>query len=61
MARLRRQSGEGGFTLVELLVASAMGVIVMGAVASLMISAGGDQPFDQMPDHLRMHHHLVLA
>jgi prepilin-type N-terminal cleavage/methylation domain-containing protein len=44
MARLRRQPGEGGFTLVELLVASAMGVIVMGAVASLMISAVRDQP-----------------
>jgi prepilin-type N-terminal cleavage/methylation domain-containing protein len=35
---------EAGFTLVELLVASAMGVVVMGAVASLLISAVKDQP-----------------
>ena len=39
-----RGRGEGGFTLVELLVASAMGVVVMGAVASLVISAVRDQP-----------------
>jgi len=44
IARLRRQSGEGGFTLVELLVASAMGVVVMSAVASLVISAVRVQP-----------------
>jgi type II secretory pathway pseudopilin PulG len=44
IARLRRQSGEGGFTLVELLVASAMGVVVMGAVASLVISTVKQQP-----------------
>jgi type II secretory pathway pseudopilin PulG len=43
-ARLRSSRGEGGFTLVELLVASAMGVVVMGAVASLVISAVRDQP-----------------
>lgn len=43
-ARLRAARGEGGFTLVELLVASAMGVVVMGAVASLVISAVRDQP-----------------
>jgi len=36
--------GDGGFTLVELLVAASMGVVVMGAVASLMISAVRDQP-----------------
>jgi Tfp pilus assembly protein PilW len=36
--------GEEGFTLVELLVAAAMGVVVMAAVASLMISAMRDQP-----------------
>jgi type II secretory pathway pseudopilin PulG len=35
---------EGGYTLVELLVASTMGVIVMGAVAMLVISAVRDQP-----------------
>jgi type II secretory pathway pseudopilin PulG len=44
IARLRRPSGEGGFTLVELLVASTMGVVVMGAVASLMISTIRQQP-----------------
>ena len=37
-------AAEAGFTLVELLVASAMGVIVMGAVASLVISAVASQP-----------------
>ncbi|MGE5408325.1 MAG: PilW family protein [Syntrophothermus sp.] len=42
LRRLRRD--QGGFTLVELLVASAMGVVVMGAVASLVISAVRDQP-----------------
>jgi Tfp pilus assembly protein PilW len=44
IARLRSQNGEGGYTLVELLVAATMGVIVMGAVASLMISAVREQP-----------------
>jgi type II secretory pathway pseudopilin PulG len=44
IARLRQESGEGGFTLVELMVASLMGVVVMGAVASLMISAVREQP-----------------
>lgn len=44
IARLRRPKGEGGFTLVELLVSAAMGVIVMGAVASLLISAVREQP-----------------
>ncbi len=43
-ARLRRLRGEAGVTLIELLVASAMGVVVMGAVASLVISAVRDQP-----------------
>jgi Tfp pilus assembly protein PilW len=44
IARLRTSHGEAGFTLVELLVASMMGVVVMGAVASLVISAVRDQP-----------------
>lgn len=43
-ARLRALRGERGLTLVELLVASAMGVVVMGAVATLVISAVKDQP-----------------
>jgi type II secretory pathway pseudopilin PulG len=38
------RSREEGFTLVELLVAATMGVVVMGAVASLVISAVRDQP-----------------
>jgi type II secretory pathway pseudopilin PulG len=42
--RLRVRGGESGFTIVELLVAGAMGVVVMGAVASLMISALKAQP-----------------
>jgi prepilin-type N-terminal cleavage/methylation domain-containing protein len=40
-ARLR---SEDGFTLVELLVASMMGVILMGVAGSLVISALKDQP-----------------
>jgi len=43
-ARLREAGREDGFTLFELLVASMMGVVVMGAVASLVISAVKDQP-----------------
>jgi type IV pilus assembly protein PilW len=39
-----RRRGEDGFTIVELLVASAMGVVVMAAVASLVISAVRGQP-----------------
>jgi hypothetical protein len=42
--RLRPAGGESGLTLVELLVASAMGVILMGVVGSLLISAVRDQP-----------------
>jgi Tfp pilus assembly protein PilW len=42
LAALRRQ--EAGMTLVELLVASAMGVVVMGGVAVLVITALKDQP-----------------
>jgi prepilin-type N-terminal cleavage/methylation domain-containing protein len=45
MIRLRRIRGDQrGLTLIELLVASAMGVVVMGAAASLVISAVRDQP-----------------
>jgi Tfp pilus assembly protein PilW len=40
----RRGEGEGGFTLIELLVAAGMGVVLMGAVASLVISAVKYQP-----------------
>jgi type II secretory pathway pseudopilin PulG len=43
-ARLRAIRGDGGYTLVELLVASAMGVVVMGAAVSLLISGVRDQP-----------------
>jgi type II secretory pathway pseudopilin PulG len=35
---------EGGFTLIELLVAAGMGVVLMGAVASLVIGALRYQP-----------------
>ena len=42
--RIARTRAEDGFTLVELLVASAMGVVVMSAVAMLVISAVRDQP-----------------
>jgi type II secretory pathway pseudopilin PulG len=43
-SRLRLARSEDGYTLVELLVASTMGVVVMGAVALLVISAVKDQP-----------------
>lgn len=42
--RLRQTSSEGGFTLVELLVASAMSTLVMGAIAMLVIGAVKTQP-----------------
>jgi len=46
--RLRKMRGggvdESGFTLVELLVGSAMGVVLMGAIASLVIGAVKFQP-----------------
>jgi Tfp pilus assembly protein PilW len=44
---LRRLPGgdrEAGMTLVELLVAASMGVILLGAVGSMLISAVRDQP-----------------
>jgi Tfp pilus assembly protein PilW len=37
-------SGEAGITLVELLVASAMGVVVLGAVGAMVIGAMRQQP-----------------
>jgi Tfp pilus assembly protein PilW len=39
-----RGSDQSGFTLVELLVGAAMGVVLMGAVASLVIGAVKYQP-----------------
>lgn len=42
--RLSQLRSEEGLTLVELLVASAMGAVVMSAVAMLVISAVRDQP-----------------
>lgn len=41
---MRAVRGEAGFTLIELLVAMTMGVVVLGAVGSLMVSAMKDQP-----------------
>jgi prepilin-type N-terminal cleavage/methylation domain-containing protein len=41
MKRMRSQSG---FTLIELLVSMTMGVVVLGAVGSLVVSAMKDQP-----------------
>lgn len=43
-ARPAALGGERGFTLVELLVAMTMGVIVLGAVGSLVVSAMKNQP-----------------
>lgn len=43
-ARLRGHDGEAGLTLVELLVAAAMSVIVVGAAGSMLVSAVRDQP-----------------
>lgn len=42
--RLRGARRDAGFTLVELLVASTMGVVVLGAVGSLVVSAMKSQP-----------------
>jgi len=39
-----RPGREGGFTLIELLVSMTMGVVVLGAVGSLVVSAMKDQP-----------------
>ncbi len=40
----RPGGGESGYTLVELLVSATMGVVVMGAVASLVIGTVRSQP-----------------
>jgi type II secretory pathway pseudopilin PulG len=42
--RLNGSSGEAGLTLIELLVAAAMSVVLVGAAASMMISAVQTQP-----------------
>jgi hypothetical protein len=42
--RLRGHGNEAGLTLIELLVASAMGVVLLGAVSSMVISAMRSQP-----------------
>jgi prepilin-type N-terminal cleavage/methylation domain-containing protein len=41
---MRLPRGQAGFTLIELLVAMTMGVVVLGAVVSLVISAMRYQP-----------------
>jgi type II secretory pathway pseudopilin PulG len=42
--RYRRSDREGGFTLVELIVAAGMGVVLMAAVGTLVIGAVKHQP-----------------
>jgi prepilin-type N-terminal cleavage/methylation domain-containing protein len=42
--RLDRGRSEAGFSLIELLVASAMSVVLLGAVGSMVISAMRSQP-----------------
>jgi hypothetical protein len=44
LGRLRTQPGEAGLTLIELLVASTMSVILVGASTAMLISAVKDQP-----------------
>lgn len=41
---MRRLRSQAGFTLIELLVSMTMGVVVLGAVGSLVVSAMKDQP-----------------
>jgi prepilin-type N-terminal cleavage/methylation domain-containing protein len=41
---VRGEGGERGLTLIELLVATAIGVVLLGAVSSLMVSALKGQP-----------------
>ena len=43
-ARLTGGGGEAGLTLVEMLVASAMAVVVVGAVGTMLVSAMRNQP-----------------
>lgn len=43
-ARARLGEGESGMTLIELLVAAAMGIVLMGAVGTVMIGAMRSQP-----------------
>jgi type II secretory pathway pseudopilin PulG len=43
-ARLAGRGEEAGLTLVELLVAAAMSVVIVGAAGSMLISAVRDQP-----------------
>ena len=43
-ARLAQAGGERGLTLVELLIASAMSVVLVGAVGSMMVSTLKNQP-----------------
>jgi type II secretory pathway pseudopilin PulG len=45
--RLRELDGEAGMTLVELLVATIMGLIVVGGATAMLISAVRDQPKQQ--------------
>jgi type II secretory pathway pseudopilin PulG len=45
--RLRALDGEAGMTLVEVLVATMMGVIVVGGATAMLISAVRDQPKQQ--------------
>jgi Tfp pilus assembly protein PilW len=42
--RLRGARGEAGMTLIELLVASAMGVVLLGAVGTMMVGSLRQQP-----------------
>jgi prepilin-type N-terminal cleavage/methylation domain-containing protein len=41
---MRRLRSQAGFTLIELLVSMTMGVVVLGAVGSLVVSAMRNQP-----------------
>jgi type II secretory pathway pseudopilin PulG len=45
--RLRELDGEAGMTLIELLVATVMGLIVVGGATAMLISAVRDQPKQQ--------------